>query len=115
MLVERCTRTDAWLGERPGDLVVFLSSAIVETMASLVRAAAARVVGAKAAAAPRPSGGVGRPLLAREARLGDVERLDLFRDPFLLAAPPEHPLAKRKRVRQRDLVGERLILLEDGH
>lgn len=54
-------------------------------------------------------------LLAREAKLGDVVLLDLFRDPFLLAVPAEHALARRKRVQQQDLVGERLILLEDGH
>lgn len=54
-------------------------------------------------------------LLAREAKLGDVAVLDLFRDPFLLAAPADHPLARRSRVRERDLMAERLILLEDGH
>lgn len=54
-------------------------------------------------------------LLAREARLGEVEVLDLFRDPFLLAVPADHPLARRARVQERDLVAERLILLEDGH
>ena len=54
-------------------------------------------------------------LLAREAELGDVSLMDLFRDPFLLAAPHDHPLAKRKRVRQADLDGERLVLLQEGH
>lgn len=54
-------------------------------------------------------------LLAREARLGDVALLDLFRDPFLLAAPAGHRLARRSRVRESDLIAERLILLEDGH
>lgn len=54
-------------------------------------------------------------LLAREAELGDVATLDLFEDPFLLAVPRDHPLARRKRVREADLRGEHLILLEDGH
>lgn len=54
-------------------------------------------------------------LLAREAELGDVELLDLFTDPFLLAVPRNHALAKRKRVRQADLAGERLVLLQEGH
>lgn len=54
-------------------------------------------------------------LLAREARLGEVAHLDLFRDPFLLAVPADHPLAGRRRVQERDLIAERLILLEDGH
>lgn len=54
-------------------------------------------------------------LLAREARLGEVAVLDLFRDPFLLAIPADHPMAGQRRVRERDLMAERLILLEDGH
>lgn len=54
-------------------------------------------------------------LLAREAPLGDIALLDLFHDPFLLAVSEGHPLARRRRVRERDLEEERLILLEDGH
>jgi LysR family hydrogen peroxide-inducible transcriptional activator len=54
-------------------------------------------------------------LLAREASLGDATTLDLFRDPFWLAVPRDHRLAKRKRVREADLTGEQLVLLEDGH
>lgn len=54
-------------------------------------------------------------LLAREAELGDVSLLDLFRDPFLLAVPNDHAFAKRKRVRQTDLEGEQLVLLQEGH
>ena len=54
-------------------------------------------------------------LLAREARLGNVALLDLFHDPFLLAVPEDHRLARRNRVEERDLIAERLILLEDGH
>lgn len=54
-------------------------------------------------------------LLARESKLGDVARLDLFRDPFLLAVPQGHHLGRRSRVHEKDLVGERVILLEDGH
>lgn len=54
-------------------------------------------------------------LLAREAKIGDLALLELFRDPFLLAVPEGHPLARRNRIPERDLVSERLILLEDGH
>jgi LysR family hydrogen peroxide-inducible transcriptional activator len=54
-------------------------------------------------------------LLAREARLGDVVFLEILRDSFYLAVPREHRLARRKKVAERDLVAERLILLEDGH
>lgn len=39
----------------------------------------------------------------------------LFHEPFLLALPPGHPLARRTRVRQAELAGERLLLLEEGH
>lgn len=54
-------------------------------------------------------------LVALEAPLGDVVTLPLFDDAFLLAVPPEHRLAKRKRVREADLAGEAVLLLEDGH
>lgn len=39
----------------------------------------------------------------------------LFDDPFLLAVPHAHPLAKRKHINQSDIKGEQLLLLEDGH
>lgn len=54
-------------------------------------------------------------LLALEAELGEVETLALFRDPFLFAAALGHPLAGKKAVRARDLEGQRVLLLEDGH
>lgn len=36
-------------------------------------------------------------------------------DPFLFAAPREHPLASRTAVRPQELAAEPLLLLEDGH
>lgn len=54
-------------------------------------------------------------LLAIDVRLGDVEALLLFDDPFLLAMPAGHPLAKKKQVTESDLDSERVLLLEDGH
>ncbi len=39
----------------------------------------------------------------------------LFEEPFLLAVPGSHPLAARGSLRVKDLAGERLLLLEDGH
>jgi LysR family hydrogen peroxide-inducible transcriptional activator len=36
-------------------------------------------------------------------------------DPFLLAVPPGHALAKRKRVSLDDLEDEPVLLLDDGH
>ncbi|BDU75563.1 LysR family transcriptional regulator [Mesoterricola sediminis] len=55
-------------------------------------------------------------LLALEADLEDLEWLPLGEDPFLLAVPRAHPLARgRAPVGLDRLEGERLLLLEDGH
>lgn len=54
-------------------------------------------------------------LLALEAPLGRAVTLPLFTDPFVLAAPFAHPLAGRARIRQSDLAGEQVLLLEEGH
>lgn len=54
-------------------------------------------------------------LLALEAELGEVETLPLLHDEFLVAVSPVHPLAKRKEVRQEELRGEEVLLLDDGH
>ncbi len=47
-------------------------------------------------------------------RAGHCERA-LYDEPFLLATPPDHPLAGREPVEKSDLAGEHLLLLEDGH
>ena len=39
----------------------------------------------------------------------------LFDEPFVLAVPAAHPLAKRSSLTLHDLAHERLLLLEDGH
>jgi LysR family hydrogen peroxide-inducible transcriptional activator len=40
----------------------------------------------------------------------------LFEEPFVLAVPDDHPLARRKaRLKLADLEDESLLLLEDGH
>ncbi|MFT3924726.1 MAG: LysR substrate-binding domain-containing protein [Myxococcales bacterium] len=55
-------------------------------------------------------------LLALEADLGDLERLPIARDPFVLAVPRDHRLAKRKQaVKTGELTGEQVLLLDDGH
>lgn len=39
----------------------------------------------------------------------------LFLEPFWVALPPGHALVGRKRVRESDLAGSRLLLLDEGH
>jgi len=39
----------------------------------------------------------------------------LFEEPFVLAVPATHRMAKQKRVKLSDLAEERLLLLDDGH
>jgi len=46
------------------------------------------------------------------------ERLSLrhlFVEELLLALPPAHPLARRKNISVRDIAGERLIVMKEGH
>jgi LysR family hydrogen peroxide-inducible transcriptional activator len=45
---------------------------------------------------------------------GLVERR-LFEEPFMVAVPEQHELARRRSVKLADLNGETLLLLEDGH
>ncbi|MGN6313867.1 MAG: DNA-binding transcriptional regulator OxyR [Rhodanobacteraceae bacterium] len=39
----------------------------------------------------------------------------LFEEPFVLAAPKDHPLARRSALKLDDLEDQSLLLLEDGH
>ncbi len=43
-----------------------------------------------------------------------IERV-LFYEPFYLFTSPNHPLAKKKKVKEDDLIGDGLWLLKDGH
>jgi LysR family hydrogen peroxide-inducible transcriptional activator len=54
-------------------------------------------------------------LLALEADLEGLELLPLLVDPFVFAAPRDHPLAGRKRVSEADLLDQDVLLLDDGH
>ncbi|KAA2214470.1 hydrogen peroxide-inducible genes activator [Teichococcus oryzae] len=54
-------------------------------------------------------------LLALPVTLPDVETLRIAEDPFLVALPPGHRLAREEAVPPAALGGERLLLLEDGH
>jgi LysR family hydrogen peroxide-inducible transcriptional activator len=54
-------------------------------------------------------------LLALEAELSDLETLPVFRDPFVFACDEHHALCTRKLIRETDLEGQRVLLLDDGH
>ena len=53
-------------------------------------------------------------LLALPAEGSEIETLQLFEDPFLLAVPADDP-PQRGRVAMADVDRSRLILLEEGH
>lgn len=44
-----------------------------------------------------------------------LEAQALFNEPFVLALPAGHPLTKKKEVREADLTGHCILLLEEGH
>jgi LysR family transcriptional regulator, hydrogen peroxide-inducible genes activator len=54
-------------------------------------------------------------LLALPLDGGNFEEIPLFDEPFWLACPPHHPLARLESVSESDLCGEPLLLLADGH
>lgn len=54
-------------------------------------------------------------ILALPYPLPDMETVSLFEDEFLLCLPPGHSLEKLKQVKQQQLRGESLLLLEEGH
>lgn len=54
-------------------------------------------------------------LLALPYPAEDLETEEIGADPFLLACPPDHPLARLKQVAAADLAGADLLLLEEGH
>lgn len=54
-------------------------------------------------------------ILAFPYALPDMDTLTLFKDEFLLCLPPGHALENSSHVRQQQLRGEKLLLLEEGH
>jgi len=44
-----------------------------------------------------------------------LDQIDLFYEPFILAIPAQHELAKRRLVNAADLSGNDMVLLEDAH
>jgi LysR family hydrogen peroxide-inducible transcriptional activator len=54
-------------------------------------------------------------LLALPVDAPGIETLPLYDEPFVLAAPSGHPLARKRRIEQADLADQEVLLLEDGH
>ncbi len=54
-------------------------------------------------------------LLALPYPMEGVEEMPLFDEQFLLCYPRDHPLGERRTLHTRDLQGQDLLLLEDGH
>ena len=54
-------------------------------------------------------------ILALPVDLEGLEARELFEEPFTVAVPERHRLARRERVQVADLEGEKLLLLEEGH
>src|SRR6201998_52118 len=54
-------------------------------------------------------------ILALPVDMEGLEARELFIEPFIVALPDQHRLAKRESLRTDDLKGETLLLLEDGH
>ena len=54
-------------------------------------------------------------LVAVPYELGDVETMEIAKDPIVVAMPRNHPLAQHKVVSPDDLAREQLLLIEDGH
>jgi LysR family hydrogen peroxide-inducible transcriptional activator len=55
-------------------------------------------------------------LLALEARIGNVEREPIARDPFVLVTAADHPLGKKRTpVTPAEMRGANVLLLDEGH
>jgi LysR family hydrogen peroxide-inducible transcriptional activator len=54
-------------------------------------------------------------ILALPVPTEGMQQRELYEEPFVLAAPENNELAKRKTVKTTDLDGQTLLLLEDGH
>jgi LysR family transcriptional regulator, hydrogen peroxide-inducible genes activator len=54
-------------------------------------------------------------ILALPVEMEGLQARQLYVEPFVLALPTQHRLAKQKSVKVEDLKNETLLLLEDGH
>lgn len=61
------------------------------------------------------AGEIDAGILALPVDLDGLDVMPLYDEPFVLAAPSTHRLAKSGPLRTADLAGEAVLLLEDGH
>jgi LysR family transcriptional regulator, hydrogen peroxide-inducible genes activator len=62
------------------------------------------------------SGEIDGAVLALEAELGDVEQFVIASDPFVLVAPPDHPLLEKSSpITLKELRSASILLLDEGH
>jgi LysR family hydrogen peroxide-inducible transcriptional activator len=54
-------------------------------------------------------------ILALPVPAEGMQQRELYEEPFVVAAPEDNELARRKSVKASDLDGQTLLLLEDGH
>lgn len=61
-------------------------------------------------------GEIDAAFMASPLEVSDLDFIKIFEEEFLLAVPKNHKLAKScKKIKQSDLKGQKLMLLEDGH
>jgi LysR family transcriptional regulator, hydrogen peroxide-inducible genes activator len=61
------------------------------------------------------AGEIDMGILALPVELDGLDSRELYEEPFQVALPAQHPLAKHASVRLGDLQNEQLLLLEEGH
>ena len=61
------------------------------------------------------AGDIDLAILALPVPLDGLEARELYGEDFTVAAPNNHPFAKKSHIKLDDLNGETLLLLEDGH
>ncbi len=61
------------------------------------------------------NGDLDAALIALPVEDDNLESIELFSEPFLMAMPESHPLAAKQEIETGDLEGAELLLLADGH